>query len=148
MLNANAIKLKQYLDTNVQDNDLKKKLLSLATGIAVARMVSLPTSQVERALEYFNQQALQQVNEKIYTLNEQVIVDTEYCFSVAKSYWLIRYNTAYPNFDLNVVTTTEYDLYCKLAGVDIYLSLDDYKLSNENKTVVLNLLNLVYTVLK
>lgn len=148
MLDINMIELKKFLDSTTTDISLRKKLLTLAVGFSVARATNLPSSQVDFVNDYYTDQVSSQINEKIFSFNEQLVLDTEYCGQIAKSYWMIRYNTLYPNLSIGLLSTSEYDIYCTLSGVNIQVSLDDYNFTNEYKLILITLINFLLKIIK
>jgi hypothetical protein len=147
MLNIDSIKIKELLDSSIQDTNLRKKILSLALGISVARVSQLPTGSVESISEYYSESVVASINDSVYSFNEQLVVDVTYASSVAKAYYMVRYNNTYPDFSIALITSENFDYFGKISGVDRYISLDDYTLANENKLLLLNLTNQICNLL-
>lgn len=140
MLDTQVIELKKLLDASFEHIEDRKKTLALAVSIAVARHLQIPTSLVESANQYFTTTLTKEVSGKIYQINEQIVFDTDLAISNCRAYWMIRYFTVYPE-SLSLVVSDDFDFYCKLAGVDKFISIEDYKYANENKIVLSQLVN-------
>jgi hypothetical protein len=141
MLNTKAIAIQNTLANQVQEVNLRKELLSFALGVCVARATPLPSSPVDDLNTNYNSFTLSSIKERVFAFNEQIIVDTDSSIITAKEYWTIRYNSAYPKLDIPLMLSIGYDFYSVLVGVNTSVSEDTYKLVNENKMLVLDLIN-------
>ena len=96
MINLKHVELKEYLATKIPDYTLIKKTLSIALGIALARIAPLPTSAVETAQDHYNVHVRTNATRQACEFNEQVIIDVDLVESITRAHWLMRYNAAYP----------------------------------------------------
>lgn len=149
MLNLNTLQIKQTLDNaGINSESTKKRIISIAVGLSVARLVTIPTTPVEGYSDYYNINVKREIDTSIYDVNEQILIDIDLASSIARNYWFIRYKTIYPIMDNGLTVTPEYDLFCKLSCVDLHISLDDYNFCNEHKVVLTNLINVLGKIIK
>jgi hypothetical protein len=140
VLDTQVIELKRIIDSSFEYIEDRKKILALAVSIAVARTMQIPTSIVENVNQYFNSTLINEVNSKVYKINEQIVFDTDLAISNCRAYWMVRYYTVYPD-SLEVIVSEDFDFYCKLAGVDKFIPVDQYKYANDNKLVLSQIVN-------
>lgn len=149
MLNLNTLQLKQLLDdAGIDSESTKKRIISIAVGLSVARLVEIPSTPVEGYVDHYDNNVKRQADTYIYDTNEQILVDIDLASSIARNYWFVRYKTIYPIMDNGLTVTPEYDLFCKLSCVDLHISLDDYNFCNEHKVVLTNLINVLGKIIK
>lgn len=141
MLDIKSLDVQNTLNNVDCDVATKRKILSLALGVVVSRKLLMPSNPVNTILDYYTTVASKEALNKIYSFNEQLVVDTSYAEKACKSYFLVRYNNAYPSTINNYIVDSDYDFYCKIAGVDMYVDREMYLFTNENKVNLLKLVN-------
>lgn len=150
MLNINTIEIQDLLNKSISNQEQSKKILSIALAISLSKSCEIPNCQLDSPSlnDFFNTKVLLDLKNKIYSFNEQLVVDTSFVLDLTKANWLIRYNAAYPNLEQEIIVNEDYDFYSKVFGVDNYVSLDDYKLSNLNKFILFSLINKITRLTK
>ncbi len=140
MLDQDVLNIKEILNKYTENTDDRKKILSIAVGITAGRSVELPEKSVPIPNEYYRSDKERAIKDYIYSVNEQIILNTDFAISVARSYWMIRYYSVYPD-PINMIVSEDFDFYCKLSSVDRYVCIEDYKYCNEHKLVLLEIIN-------
>lgn len=147
MLNINILELKQLVDSRTTDPTTSKQLLAIALGVCIARKSAMPKEEVNGVTSYYNDQVLIEHREGVYKFNESIVIDADLAMQTARSFWLVRYNSIYPDFSISLMTTTDYDFFCRATSVDLWFSPDQYKFANENKESLVLLVNAINKVL-
>lgn len=88
--------VKETADIKLEQNDLtqRNQLLALALGLAIAKHVQLPSTEVEQPIDFFNNN-LQAIRSTLSRFNENVIFDIKEAEEFVRAFWLIRYNAMY-----------------------------------------------------
>lgn len=136
MLDAKVIELKSKV-TGL-DPVTGKKVLATAAGLRAAINAQIPSGPVDDKGKHFDTIISGSVKEFIFGLNEQIVIDVDLAYSVAKKYWSVRYNTIYPNDNLIVLGTTS-DIFDRLSGVTFLFSEEEYKEMVDNSSLLAEL---------
>lgn len=148
MIDIDFINIKKVIDNSIPELSINKKILSASVGMAIGRLNQLPSSEVTSINEHYYTIVRSITENKAYYFNEQIVIDLQYTLDIAKSYYITRYNTTYPKFEVPLLCSgTKYDIYSILSGVDQYVSESDYDLFNSNSKVIITLINLCINVL-
>lgn len=103
----------------------KQSIIACAVGLAASvKFGTLPSSEVEIPGEHYVSTVMAGVEHLVYELNENVIFNREKAMSIARAYWLYRYNILYSKpFQ---TTYGGNDFFCEITQVPRYFSDEDY----------------------
>lgn len=133
--------LQQLIKEKAPDNTVAKKAASIALGVAVSRLLPVPSSQVESAEEHYSANVIAGASDMVSTFNEEIVVDIDLALETARGFWLIRYFNAYPQQDYLVTAGGEACFLLKLSGSVRYLNADTGAFCDANSEMMITLVN-------
>jgi len=84
----------------VSEINTSNRSRSLAMSITVAKLlansISLPTTEVDNLQLYYNTQSRLELEEKLYKLNELIVLDVKTISDLVMKFYQFRYNSLYP----------------------------------------------------
>lgn len=140
--------LQAFLREKIKDINLHKKATSIALGVAISRLLPLPSSAVDSAETHYLFGVKAMANEMLSAFNEAIVVDIELVGEAARTYWLIRYANAYPDPSLPMVSLGEFGFLTKLAGAGRYLNEETHAFCEKHSELMVVLINRITNVLK
>lgn len=147
MIRTKYIDMQTFLREKIQDVSIAKKATSVALGIAIARMLPMPTTMVDEADNHYQMtlrfNAIMLAND----FNESIVVDTDLVAETTRSYWLIRYTCAYPNLNAPMLPIGNFGFVSKINNVGRYINQDIYKFCDENSELMVVLVNRIQRLL-
>ena len=114
-------------------------IVSFGLAKVIANSLTLPSSPVELASDYYNQNACFKVSDTLNFINELTVIDIERIEELTKSFWLIRYNVLFAKrklFKLNSVAPA-----LTFFGVTNRVSVTDYEFISTNEVSIINIHN-------
>lgn len=135
------VSLQSFIKDKVPDVTQCKKATSIALGVTASRLAPLPSSEVDSAEEHFASAAKALITEIIAAFNEEIVVDVDLALETARSYWLIRYYSAYPCCDATLIPAGECEFLIKLTGGTRFLGEETRNWTNENSELAITLVN-------
>lgn len=135
------IALQQLIKEKAPDIAVAKKATSIALGVAVSRLVPMPTAAVESAEEHFSTNVRAAVSAMVSAFNEEIVVDVDLAIETARGFWLIRYFNAYPQDNLLVGANGEGCFLLKLSGGLRFLNADVGTFCDANTEMMITLMN-------
>lgn len=148
MTNLKYIPIQDFINTKIKDITVCKKATSIALGIAISRMLPIPSSIVEGVDLHYSTTLKHAANLFINEFNENIVVDIDLVESITRSYWMIRYTCAHPDVDLPMISVGEFGFISKINNVGRYIDLDTYKFCDDNSELFVVLVNRITRVLK
>lgn len=146
MINTKYIELQEFLRVRIASSDAQRRSLALALGVAISRMIPLPTSAVIDDLSLFDTSLIHVADEHISAFNENIVVDIEEVRATARAFWLSRYQAAHGSSSL-IIPRGEGGFADRLFGLSVHVSPDTIKYLNENAEVILVMINRIQGVL-
>lgn len=148
MTNLEFVTLQSFLTEKIKDQSLVKRTVSIALGLAAARLTPLPTSEVVNSVAHYATIAKPLVNQMASSFNEQMVVDMNLVEEVARAQWLIRYAHAYPSLFIALSPCTDAHFATKLAGVSHLVNADIHAFCDSAPELMIVIVNRVTAVLK
>jgi hypothetical protein len=143
-----CLNLQSFLREKIKDVNLHKKAISIALGIAISRMVPIPSSAVDSAESHFLFNVKTTASEIMSQFNEAIVVDVELVNETVRTYWLIRYANAYPDANIPMLASGEHCFLTKLAGAGRYLNADTHAFCEQHSQVMVTLCNRITRILR
>lgn len=135
------VQVKQLACELVPEPNTCKQVLSIALGIAAARLAPLPGAQAERD-EQLWEGVRTGVEEMIFTFNEEVVISTPVALEAARAFWLARYNSAYPKSNVPISTLNcTGSFWGVITRVQDYVSPEMHRVTTEHSTHTIQLIN-------
>jgi hypothetical protein len=147
MSKLNYIELQTYLREKVTDTAIYKKAVSIALGVAIARLLPLPSTCVEDASLHFATAVKQTANTFICEFNEAIVVDVDLVSQTVLSHWMIRYTCAYPDCSMPILSMGDFGFIAKINNVNRFINPETYKLCECNSELMVVLVNRITSVL-
>jgi hypothetical protein len=147
MNQLDCLSLQAFLRERVKDINVHKKATSIALGIALSRMLPIPSSAVDAAESHFLFNVKTTASEMMAHFNEAVVVDVELVNETVRAHWLIRYANAYPDASVPMMASGEYCFLTKLAGAGRYVNPDTQAFCQNHSQVVIVLANRITQIL-
>ena len=148
MINTEYINLQSFLREKIKDVSINKKATSIALGIAISRMMPLPTSNVVSPNTHYSNAVVYTANLIACEFNENIVIDIDLVGQTARSYWMIRYTYAYPDIDVPMLAIGEFGFISKINNVGRYINVDTYKFCDTNSELMVVLVNRLVRLLK
>ncbi len=123
------------------DLEACRKATSIAFGIALSRTLALPSSAVESAEEQWAHSAAGTAQNEISNFNESVVIDVDLALETARSFWLVRYFSAFPRLEVMLGSQGEADFLSKLTGASAFMNNDTAAFVNANQEGMISLIN-------
>ena len=128
------------------DHVSRNRVVACAIGTAIARRLALPSSEVDTISGHFRLQHSETVRAIVSSANEEVIMQPKSAVEFSELMYRFRYNTAFP---LRVFSQQlPYDFFCSVAGVDQFVSPEEFQFLNENRASILGLADIFEYCLK
>jgi len=141
------VSLQTLIKEKAADTGTAKKATSLALGVAISRLLPMPTTQVESAEEHFAVNVRHLGELFIATFNEEIVVDVDLTAETLRGFWLVRYFSAFPQEDFLVAGNGDASFLLKLTGAVRYLNADTQAFCDENSEMMISLVNRITSVL-
>ncbi len=141
MINVDYVSFQSFLREKVKDVSTYKKTVSLALGIAISRMLPLPSSAVDSADYHYSATLIHTANMLACEFNENIVVDIDLVAQTARSYWMIRYTCAHPDIDVPMIATGDFGFLSKVNNVSRFINNDSYKFCDTNSEVLIVIIN-------
>lgn len=148
MTNVNYINLQSFLREKIKDISINKKATSIALGIAIARMLPLPSTAIDSADMHYSGSLIHTANLIVSEFNENIVIDIDLVTQTTRSYWMIRYTCAHPDIDLPILSVGEFGFISKISNVSRYINLETYKFCDTNSELMVVLVNRISKILK
>lgn len=143
-----CIGLQAFLREKIKDINLHKKATSVGLGIAVSRMLPIPSSAVDAPETHYLFSVKATASELVSTFNESIVVDIELVSETARTHWLIRYANAYPDISLPMISCGEFGFLTKLAGAGRYVNADTFAFCEKYSELMVVLTNRITRILR
>lgn len=136
-MNTLLLPISQYVQQSAIDNCA----VSIAAGMAAARFVNLPSSEVESISMHYVTNVEVLVNQLLSDINESVALDLECATQTARSAYLLRYSVAFPKTDGSVVLPSEGSYFEKYFSVGTYFDATTKCYLDKNPDTMINMIN-------
>lgn len=136
-MNAKFLTLSSLSYTAITQGMDRSRVLSLATGMASAALVSIPSTPVENPQAYYNAQCIEQVRDIISQTNEQCVLMFDEACEYALSFWRMRYYAAHPVPNLSA--PSPYGFFDTVLGAQLFVSPETHTFANQYKKEVFEL---------
>ena len=146
MLNTKYIDLHEFLRVRVTSSEAQRRALALALGVAISRMLPLPSSMVQDDLSLFDTELIHTADQLISEFNENIVVDIDEVRNTARSFWLARYQAAHGN-DALVIPRGVGNFADRLFGLSVHVAPETITYLDDNAEVVLVLVNRIQGLL-
>lgn len=152
MFNAKFSDLQTYFRQKIANPADYKKAISIALGIAVSKMIPIPSSSVDCTSNHYSINVNALVKSLVAEFNENIVVDVDLACETARSYWMIRYTCAHP--DLNVplistgVNTDDMSFISRVNDFGRYINPDLHGFCQCNSELMIVLVNRIISVMK
>lgn len=125
-------KLLNYLKLSSNINEpyvVRKKIVSLAVGYAIACHIPMPTTKVVNHCDFFDLNKEMYVRTWAGTFNEATPLDISEVVENARNFWVMRYNAVYNCPSLDIV---EGDFFQSLFGAPNHFNEETVTLLNKH----------------
>ena len=148
MTNVDYINFQAFLREKIKDVSINKKAISIALGIAVARMLPLPSTAMDSVTTHYSGTLVHTANLIISEFNENIVIDVDLVSQTTRSYWMIRYTCAHPDIDMPILSMGEFGFISKINNVSKFINIDTYKFCDTNSELMVVLVNRITRLLK
>lgn len=149
MISTKYQELREYIDLKVGDGAQRKKVASIAAGVAASRMLPIPSSPVDHAESYYSTKVAMSAQELIGHFHEHnLLLDLDLAFEVCRSYWLVRYGCAHPNVDLPMIASGNHCFIAKVTNTARYLNPEVHDFCEQWSDLMITVINRVTMALK
>ena len=148
MTNIDYINFQAFLREKIKDISINKKATSIALGIAISRMLPIPSTSVDSADIHYSSTLVHTANLMISEFNENIVVDIALVVQSCRSYWMIRYTCAHPDIETPMISVGEFGFVSKINNVGRFINLDTYKFCDDNSELMVVLVNRITRILK
>ena len=93
----------EFVTTLLQSNKSRSLPVCLALARVLAGKVSIPADRITDIAQYYRNQAQASVENKVFFINELVVIDTKTTIDYAYKYFLFRYNSVHPSRHVSVL---------------------------------------------
>lgn len=138
--------MQEAIKIDTPDASLLKRIASVALGIAISRIVAMPTKAIGDANNYYLMELKSTVTDYIGHFNENMLIDVSQAHGAARAFWLTRYVNAYPEGTIN--TGGEGCFLMRLAGGSRLLSRDLECFCEANVEAIFKGINKALPILK
>jgi len=136
-MNSIYIPFSKRADLVVTDATQKARILTSAIALAIANNGQMPSSEVEDATNFFVTNVLASVRSIASCWNENMVFDYRACTELARAFWMIRYNAAYPaRIPFYSMHTCFFNA---ITGVERYMSQEQQDFLEKFKNEILQL---------
>lgn len=143
-MNINAVTFANSVNGILGDSPDASKILSFATGVAVARSIPMPSSSVEGRGEDYNNSITEKAKSLISKVNELYVLDTQYALDVLQAVYRIRFNACFPN----TIFLEEDTCICEdIFGIKHYFKSVDMNGIGEDKQAIVTLISKVNAII-
>jgi len=142
------IELQSFLREKIRTIEDYKKATSIAVGVAISRMITLPTGDVGDVSDAFDTELRFTVMNLAGEFNEEIVIDIDLTFETARGMWLMRYSAAHPNLSVPILPMGTCGFLNKICNAHVYINpqilayLDKY---SELMVVLVNRITIVMT---
>lgn len=143
-----CVELQRFLSEKIKDASLHKKAVSIALGIAISRMIPIPSSQAESAETHYLFQVKSTAAQFISAFNEGMVVDFDLTVETCRNYWLVRYANAFPDCSVPMFAAGEHGFLTKLAGAGRYINNDTHAFCEKNSELMVVLINRITSAIQ
>lgn len=143
MIETKYVKLATLLNEVIALPSEQKKMTSISAAISAARSFPIPTNGVENAHSHYDNFVRHTLEDNLCKFNENILIDLVLAGTVARAFWLVRYNTAHPDKRIPIQTSPGIDLFDRLFGINLYLDNDTIKLMQAFSDRIARCINLI-----
>lgn len=97
MINIQYTELNAFLKEKILTTGDLKRATSIALGVAVSKLVPLPSSATDEITYQFDTVTVHTVFQYLSEFNENIVIDIDLAKETARAYWLMRYSAAHPD---------------------------------------------------
>lgn len=148
MIQVPYIELLNFIREKLPQTEQHKRLTSLAVGVSIAKILSLPSAGLEDAGYQYDTVVRHSALQLATTFNEQIVIDLELTIEVARAFWLMRYHTAHPILSMATIPSTEASFAEKWMQLPLFLSPEIKQTLDQNSEVLTILVNRIQFILK
>lgn len=141
MIDVSYTQLQAAIRERVKNISDFKKATSIALGVAVSKLVPIPTGTVDEADYYWKSNSGFEADRYLSNFNENIVVDIDLARDTARGFWLLRCAAAFPLKEAVGIPRGNADFIAKLYGSDMYLNPETLKFLNENSEVMVAITN-------
>lgn len=116
-----------------------------AVAATVVEMLEMPSAPVDTPEDYFNKHAGMMVRDHVGTFNEAAAIDTFAAQTLARKFWLFRYNLLYGT---RPYIGVEDDFFCGYTQPGMFFSESEMTALNRNAVAIARLQNQIRVILE
>lgn len=148
MITTEYLSLITFLREKINNAADTKKATSLALGVAVSKLIPLPTSTMQDISYQFDTIVVHRVNQYLAEFNENVVVDVDLARETARSFWLIRYSMANPDLDMLIIPKGPNTFVEKLSNVTLFANPKSIEFLNQYSEAMVAIVNRIQMLIK
>lgn len=148
MITTEYLSLVTFLREKINNVADTKKATSLALGVAVSKLIPLPTSTMQDISYQFDTIVVHRVNQYLAEFNENVVVDVDLARETARSFWLIRYSMANPDLDMLIIPKGPNTFVEKLSNVTLFANPKSIEFLNQYSEAMVAIVNRIQMLIK
>lgn len=115
-----------------------------AVGATVVEMLEMPSAPVDMPEDYFNKHAGLMVRDQVNNFNEAAAIDTSMAVTLARKFWLFRYNVLYGT---RPYVGVEDDFFYGYMQPGLFFSDSEMAALNRNSMAIARLQNQIRLIL-
>jgi hypothetical protein len=148
MTNLKYLPIQSFINEKIKDVTTCKKATSIALGIAISRMLPIPSTIVDSVDLHYATTLKYTASLMVNDFNENIVVDIDLVESTIRSYWMIRYTCAHPDVNLPMISVGEFGFISKINNVGRFIDIDTYKFCDTNSELMVCLVNRISNAMK
>ena len=116
-----------------------------AVAATVVELLELPSAPVDQPEDYFNRHATQIVHDQVGAFNEAAPIDTFAATTLARKFWMFRYNVLY---GMRPYVGVKDDFFCGYMQPCNFFSEAEMNMLNRNAEAIARLQNQIRVILE
>lgn len=140
--------LQSFIKDKIADVTINKKATSIALGIAISRILPIPSTEVESSEANYSANVAATSAQMVSDFNESIVVDVDLVLETARTYWLIRYANTYPDINIPMISIGDFSFLTKLSGGARYLNNETNAFTEKYSELMVVLVNRITRVIK
>lgn len=148
MIQTQYLDLQAFFREKIKSPEDYKKVISVAVGVAISKLIPLPSAGLKDAAYEFDTVLTHSVNSYATTFNENIVINLDLTKETARGYWLVRHSAAYPDLNVPALPTAKGCFTEKLFNVPTFVNSETLAYLDQHNEVFVVLVNRIVSVLK
>jgi len=132
----------------VTNATMTRDAIAISIGVSVGLMLPIPTTAVDHMWSEYDGKYVNTANVIFGKINEEIVFDVVKAAELSRGIWLMRMQGAFPDTVMLHSARAEGGFFDTLFGASSHLAPKDLQYFNENKAVLMVLVNRARGMLK